>query len=348
MTEHPVFRPPLALAGPVLVLALGFAPLAAHACATCGCTLSGDAAAGYSAVPGWRLNLQFDYIDQNQLRSGTHEASPRQLVDAPADPAAGGGEIERDTINRYLTLGLAYAPSSDWSVTLQVPWVSRNHTTFGVQDAPFSDAEIAPDQLSGVRFAELGDIKVTGAWQGWLPDHNLGLQVGIKLPTGRSGTAIDFATGPNAGTPLDASLQPGTGSTDLIAGAYYYHPIGRDFEGFVNGQFQGAVIERDRQPGADFRPGNTTTVSFGIRYEADPKWAPQLQINLSHKSADQGALADTFDTAGTVAYLSPGVTVHVAGGLRVYGFVQVPIASNLQGYQLFPRWTATAAASYSF
>ena len=53
------------------------APATSFACATCGCTLSADAATGYSSVTGWRLNLEMDYIDQTQLRSGTGGSSPR-------------------------------------------------------------------------------------------------------------------------------------------------------------------------------------------------------------------------------------------------------------------------------
>ena len=62
------------------------------------------------------------------------------------------------------------------------------------------------------------------------------------------------------------------------------------------------------QPGEDYRPGNQATVSFGVRYEADPKIVPQLQVNVTHKSQDQGALADTLNVAGTAVYLSPGVS----------------------------------------
>jgi hypothetical protein len=47
-------------------------------------------------------------------------------------------------------------------------------------------------------------------------------------------------------------------------------------------------------------------------------------------------------------YLSPGVSVSVMHNLQVYGFVQVPLYSNLTGYQLFPHWTATIGASYAF
>jgi hypothetical protein len=49
---------------------------------------------------------------------------------------------------------------------------------------------------------------------------------------------------------------------------------------------------------------------------------PQLQVNIYRKSHDQGALADTMNTAGTVVYLSPGITVNVGKGLQVYAFVQ--------------------------
>ena len=201
---------------------------------------------------------------------------------------------------------------------------------------------------SSSRSSSLGDIRLIGAYQGILPTHNLGVQLGVeKLPTGRYGTAVDFRDGPDAGMPLDASLQPGTGSTDIIVGAYYYQAISQDFDLFANGQFQGAVRHHMDAPGNDYRPGNSTTVSFGLRYENNPKWVPQLQVNLLHKSRDQGALADIQSTAGNVAYISPGLTAAV-WRLQMFGFVQVPVYSNLYGYQLFPRYTVSIGAAYGF
>ena len=93
---------------------------------------------------------------------------------------------------------------------------------------------------------------------------------------------------------------------------------------------------------------NTTTVSFGLRYEADPRWVPQLQLNLLHKSPDTGALADVQNTAGIVAYVSPGITAQVSASLHLFVFAQLPVYSNLYGIQLFPRWTASAGATYGF
>jgi hypothetical protein len=323
------------------------------ACATCSCSLSSDAAAGYSSGPGWHVSLQYDYLNQNQLRSGTHAVSPSQV--AAINDAGGNQEVERRTTNQYVTLGIGYSPTADWNIRTLLPYIDRSHTTYGASGNPLTS-----DEISGAKVASLGDAKVLVSYQGFLPTHNLGVQLGVKLPTGNyggpnadgTGTVgrhpVAFSSGPSAQQPLDTSLQAGTGSTDLIVGAYYYQPVSQDFDAFINGQFQAAVKTQLNQQGADFRPGNQATVSVGLRYEADPAIVPQVQINLTRKSHDQGALADTANTAGTVAYLSPGVTVAVAQSTRLYGFVQLPIYSRLDGYQLFPHWTATAGVSFAF
>jgi hypothetical protein len=57
-----------------------FLPGSVLACATCGCTLSGDAAMGYLNRAGWRISLQYDYIDQNELRSGHDTISPAAVA----------------------------------------------------------------------------------------------------------------------------------------------------------------------------------------------------------------------------------------------------------------------------
>lgn len=304
----------------------------ALACASCGCTLSSDAAVGYSATAGARVSIQYDYIHQDRLRSGA-----RSISSVPD-----GNELERETLSRYITTGLSYSPDSAWNINLLVPYVVRTHSTFGQLDSSAGQ----PPQLSSSRSSSLGDIRLIGSYQGWLPTNNLGVQLGVKLPTGHYGTAVNFYAGPNAGTPLDASLQPGTGSTDIIVGAYYFRAISQNFDFFANGQFQSALTHHLDQPGNDFRPGNATTVSFGARYVPNPRLMPQLQVNLLRKSRDQGALADVQSTAGNVAYVSPGVTARLVSSLQVYGFVQVPVYSNLYGYQLFPRWTASVGVGY--
>ncbi len=319
-------------AGIASLMAVSFGSRPAHACASCGCTLSSDAAMGYSTLPGWRLSLEYDFIHQDQLRSGT-----RAVDTVPA-----GSELERETLNRYVTAGIDYSPSPAWSVNVLVPYVLRTHTTYGSYDP----TQPLPD-LSSSRSSSLGDIRLIASYQGFLPTSNLGVQLGFKLPTGHYGTAVDFGGGPGAGTPLDASLQPGTGSTDIILGAYYYRAISQAFDFFANAQFQSAIRHHLDQPGNDYRPGNSTSMSFGLRYENDPRWVPQLQLNLLHKARDQWAMADIQNTAGNVAYLSPGIAARVSASLQTFAFVQLPVYSNLYGYQLFPRYTISFGLSYA-
>jgi len=332
-----------------------FAPVAAHACATCGCSLSADAAMGYSTMPGWRISLDYSFINQNQLRHGTSAVSATQA--AAINDAGGSQEVEKQTINRYYNLGLTYSPNSSWSLSTIVPIIDRSHTTYGNATSD----QLTPDNVSGVTASGLGDIKLIGTYQGFLPTRNLGVQLGVKLPTGAYGgqnvvtgatvgRPVFFSSGPNAaaGQALDASLQPGTGSTDLLLGAYYYQPVSQNFDAFINGQFQAAMVHRLNEVNQDFRPGNLLTVSTGLRYMANPKVVPQLQFNFTHKSSDQGALADTGNTGGSVLYLSPGVTVSVGEHVHMYAFLQKAIYSNLQGYQLFPRWTGNVGVTYAF
>ena len=350
--KHPMTTP---LASFIGLLALGLLPQAAQACATCGCTLSTDAATGYSTASGWRINVDYTYIDQSQLRRGGSRATPEQVVNQPSDPSLGGGEIEKGTSNRYINLSATYRFNADWGVTFLLPYVLRDHATYGTQLQPYTPAESSPDQVSGAHVAGIGDAKVLASYQGLLPTHNFGVQFGVKLPTGHyGGETADgsfvghpstFRTGPGLGQSLDTSLQAGTGSTDLMVGAYYFQPVSQNFDAFVNGQFQAAVSEHMNAPGADFRPGNLSSASVGLRYEKHANWVPQVQINWFHKSADQGALADVPDTEGTVAYLSPGISGSLSNNVQLYAFVQVPIYSRVQGYQLFPGWTGTVGIS---
>jgi hypothetical protein len=323
----------------------------ALACATCGCALSSDGAIGYGTGGGFHVSLQYDYLDQDQLRHGGNSASRSQAATIPDQ------EVENKTTTRFTTLGLSYTPDANWNYRLLVPYIDRSHSTYGENPA----LPLTPDQLSHSSSSSLGDIKAIVSYQGLLPTHNLGVQLGVKLPTGDYGGSnaagtgavgrnpVYFGAAGNAGGEvLDSSLQPGSGSTDLIVGAYYFQAVSQNFDAFVNGQYQAAVMHALDHAGADFRPGDVTTVSVGLRYEAQPTITPQLQLNITHRAADRGALADTANTEGTVAYLSPGVSANLGSRFNVYAFAQLPVYSHLQGYQLFPHWIATVGVDYGF
>ena len=57
----------------LIALTIGLvSPFSAFACASCGCTLSSDwENIGFSSSSGFKIDLRYDYLNQNQLRSGT-------------------------------------------------------------------------------------------------------------------------------------------------------------------------------------------------------------------------------------------------------------------------------------
>jgi len=302
----------------------------AFGCAGCGCTLSSDwDSQGFAVKPGIRLDLRYDYLNQTQLRSGHNTVSPSSLLGT-------GQEIEKETKNDYVTASLDYSPNQDWGVNVQLPYIDRYHQTYG-EDPPALDS----DSISTSHTKSMGDMRVVGRYQGFAPNKDIGLQLGLKLPTGDF--KKNFSSGPSEGTPLDRGLQPGTGTTDLLAGIYHFSSINRDWDYFAQGMVQVALDSREQ-----YRPGNALNVNFGIRYVANELFTPQLQINAKTSQRDTGANSDHPNSGGTLAYLSPGVTASITHDLKAYGFVQVPIYQYVNGNQLTPTWTGTLGMRYSF
>jgi hypothetical protein len=314
-----------------LLLSAAFAPLPAFACASCGCSLSSDwDSQGVSSSPGLKLDLRYDFVNQNQYRSGNKAVS--------YDPAT-GAENETYTRNHYYTVGLDYAFASVWGVNVQLPYIVRKHETFG---EPGTDLTAGPG-LQDTK--KIGDAKVIFRYAGFA-DRNFGVQFGLKLPTGSH--TETFSSGFNAGELLDPGLEPGTGSTDLILGAFYSGAINRDWDYFAQGVYQTVVKHTN-----DYKPGHSLNVNFGVRYMSIAGFTPQLQINtrfISKDSLGDGTGAFTIDdnTGGRIAYLSPGVTVPVGDRVKLFAFVQLPIYQYLNGYQLAPKYTASLGARIGF
>ena len=127
---------------------------------------------GLAGGTGFKLDLRYDQLNQNQLRHGTRSisaAATSQIV----TPDGEMQEVERYTRNHYLTLGLDYSPQPDWGVNLQLPYIVRHHSSLGTA----SDGSTAgPDggQYDSKTWS-VGDVKLVGRYLGLLPRRNLAL-----------------------------------------------------------------------------------------------------------------------------------------------------------------------------
>lgn len=311
------------------------------ACASCGCTLKSDwEGSGVEMSNGFKFDVRYDYLDQNQLRHNTHtitETAASQLSNKNGEPY----EIEKYTQNHYITLSGDYSDPSGFGVNLALPYIIRKHETLGVGSDGFTPVDGGGQYRSST--SGIGDLKVLGRFAGF-KDSNIGLLLGVKLPTGdhkEKGTSTDpTAPGPVA---IDRGLQPGTGTTDGIVGLYYGDRPIKELAYFATAMYQYAFNSSDK-----YRPGDNYTVSTGIRYMANPLFTPQLQINYRGNKHDTGANADTISTAGQIVYVSPGVSLHVNDKTSLYSFVQLPVYQHLAGVQIAPKYVASIGLHFGF
>ncbi len=308
------------------LFASAFVAPSAQACSACGCTLNSDwASQGLAATGGWRVDLRYDFFEQDQLRSGT-DSVPRSDFTYPND-----NEVQRYTINRNTTLALDYSPNKDWGISVNLPWFDRSHATIAA-----GDTEISTSHDEGV-----GDLRIVGRYQGFDAQRSTGLMFGIKLPTGNFSDTFD--SGPQQGNIVDRGLQLGTGTTDLLLGVYNFGALAPDWGYFTQAMLQVPLDSRE-----DFKPGAGFNANFGLRYTASETFVPQLQVNARVEKREQGANADVENSGATLVYLSPGMTWKISRKFSAYGFFQVPLYQRVNGLQIEATEFVSLGVHYHF
>ena len=265
--------------------------------------------------PGMRADLRFEYIAQGQPRTGTHDVAV--------------GEIPRHhdevrTINRNLFATLDYGISEALGISVILPWVERDHRHI-------HNHEGAPEPEAW-NFSGLGDLRIAGRYQ--FPATTTdplatrvgfaGVTGGFKLPTGRTTVAN------GDGEVAERTLQPGTGTTDALVGAYYREALG----GVNASWFVQANLQLPVDSYRAFRPGRQVLVDVGGRWDATDKLGLMLQLNAHYKARDAGADAEPDDSGSRSVSVSPGFTYALAPAVQVYAFVQLPVYQRGNGVQL--------------
>src|SRR2546422_563677 len=126
------------------------------------------------------------------------------------------------------------------------------------------------------------------------------------------------------------TLQPGTGTTDALFGAFLRRALPlKDLSWFVQSVVQVPFTTRE-----DYRPGRRVNIDAGMRYEATEKLGLLLQMNALIKGRDGGAQAEAEDSGGRSLFLSPGVAYALTKDFQVYSFLQLPLYQFVNGVQL--------------
>jgi hypothetical protein len=188
-----------------VVVAAACAPAASFAsCGSAICMVNTNwSVQGVWIEPGPRVDFRYEYIDQDQPMAGSRRVGVGEI---PAH------HDEVRTVNRNLFATIDYGFTPEWGMSVVIPYVDRFHEHIHNHQG----AKLV-EQWD---FHDLGDVRVQGRWQTIIAADEAraafaGVTAGLKLPTGKRDVA-------NAdGDVAERTLQPGTGTTDLVAGAYY-------------------------------------------------------------------------------------------------------------------------------
>lgn len=258
------------------------------------------------------LDLSFQYIDQDRLR--------RQRGDF---------DIEHDelrTINRLTTFQVTARVAPRLQLGVTAPFVSRTH----------EHIDRGSGELEQWRFGAFGDAAVQARYRA---TRSLWFSAGVKLPTGARHET-------NGDEEAEVTIQPGTGSTDVVLGATYQGGILRDTG--VGGPmgstaliplFASVTYRRNGRGTHEYRRGDEVQVSAGSEYPLAQSLHVIGQVNVRHSAED--AVGETGEnpalTGGTFVYVSPGLRLLAGNGTSVYGYVQIPVLQRVNGVQLVSR-----------
>ena len=311
--------------------ALAVACLSHEASASCGaafCLVNTDwSAQGAWVEPGVRFDLRFETVTLDQPRSGAERI-------AVGEVARHHDEVE--TRNRNWVANIDWGPGEAWGLNLSIPYVDRDHTHIHNHRG----AKL-PETWS---FREIGDVRVQARRELFAsretPEHqsSVGVMLGVKLPTGRHDVA-------NAdGDLAERTLQPGTGTTDLLLGVYWHGmaPLA-DVSWFTRVQ---GVLPANTRDG--YKPGRQVSVDAGARYALGRDVGLMLQLNYVAKGRDGGAEAEPEDSGQRQLFVSPGISWNLGRSAQLYAYAQFPIRQRVNGVQLTADWSALAGASWRF
>jgi hypothetical protein len=228
---------------------------------------------------------------------------------------------EVSTMNRNVVATYSRSFGEKWGVAVTVPLADRDH-----QHVHNHHGAKINQQWD---FTRVGDVRVVGRYQfasggDALAPASSGITFGLKLTTGSTTVAN------GAGDVGERSMQPGTGTTDLIVGGFYHKKLtDSDASWFAQAQYQHALNSH-----ANYKPGAQFSADAGYRHGLGERLSGLVQLNFVHKRADKGSEAEPADSGGRYVFLSPGLSYGVSNNLQLYAFYQHPLYRHVNGVQL--------------
>jgi len=293
----------------LLALATVAAPAAANACA-CGCAIFD---VGTSSLlpngPGGTVFLEYDFLNQTTNWSGGHAAP-------------GADNDDKKIRSDFFVLGGQYMFNTDWGVTVELPVTHRGFLT--------ADSG-TPEEFDHTAF---GDVRVMADYTGFSNDMSTGIMFGMKLPTGDS-------TYPN----FDSDVEIGSGSTDVLLGAYHTGRLSAKGDWNYYGQI---MWQHEIATEHNYTPGSELNGALGVSYAGwtvgNAQISPLFQVIASYRGRD-GGIGDPDSTGYARLIVSPGLKADF-GTWTLYADAEHPVLQSVNGNQLIAPVAFKFIASY--
>jgi hypothetical protein len=251
-----------------------------------------------------------------------------------------------DSINSY-ALTASYGITNDLTFNLQLPYVSRKGIRAGEDNG--GTPEVHPhDDIN-----EIGDASALLQYKVYDYKFKVALLAGLKAPTGKDNVRFE-------GEVLEADLQSGTGSWDLLAGLAFT----KDFEDF---SLHSDLLYKSNNKGVgNSELGDIFTYNVALSYTLVDH-QPHATLNGSAIENHYGYSVDTFlelngeradkdrfdnsiadNTGHHIIFATTGLQVTTEDNYALSFAVSVPVYQNMNGVQNEVSYKAMIGIGKSF
>lgn len=292
--------------------------------------------AGTLARGQWAIGLRTEIINSDIFSDAALETLAARNIE-------GVHSIDRTSST---SLALAYGVSNNLTLSVRLPYVTRNHIREGELEDGVAEVHSKGDATG------IGDAAFFGQYR-FFKDNSTSASFlfGAKAPTGK--TDVD-----NQGARLDAELQPGSGSWDVLAGVAFSRQHGR------MGYHANVLYNKTTEGSQNTDIGDAFFYNAALSYRlsngernhphqdaaehAHLVWDLLLELNGEARGKTRVGTNPEPHSGGSVIYITPGIRVSSSAGWTGFLSLGVPVSENLKGVQTGVNYRLVAGMSFGF
>lgn len=278
---------------------------------------------------GFQIEFSYRTTDMSARRAGGDPTAsvirPKVLVEEGR--LIPGYHEDLEGTDRFLQIDAAWGVAASTTVFGSLPVISQRFYQIGHGGGQTSyNPRGIGDLVVGVRQAIVRN-----------PQHSLVASLGVKLPTGKD-DVIDVYDS----TILDPTLQPGTGSGDVIATVGWSTVGPGRTEIGLTGSYQANTTNE-----YDYRFGNLVIGAATVSRPARG-FIPSLQVKLVQQGQSTFVGEPVPSTGATTVYLNGGLRYRTPQGLGMYVHLLAPVYRHVTDAQLAPRYSVLLGFAKAF